>query len=170
MNRLGTDFDEFVIGRSPGLLRTAVLLLGDPADAEDVLQTALIRLARHWHRALDNPDAYVRRALVNLARDHARRKRRKPEALGAVPDVAAAAAAPAEDRDDLLRVLRELPERQRATVVLRFWEDLSVTETAHVLGCSEGTVKSTTSKALAHLRDVLDIPHATAAIGADDVH
>lgn len=168
MRRLGPDFDEFVTGRSPALLRTAVLLLGDRHDAEDLLQTALLRVARHWSRALDNPEAYTRRILVNLAYDRSRRRRRRPESLGQVPDRAVTDEHP-DERGELLRVLRSLPERQRATVVLRFWEDLSVAETAQLLGCSEGTVKSATSKALAHLRDALQLP-TTVSIGADDVH
>lgn len=168
MRRLGADFDEFVTGRSPALLRTAVLLLGDRHEAEDLLQTALLRVARHWSRALANPEAYTRRVLVNLAYDHSRRRQRKPESLGHVPEHAVIDEH-RDDRDALVRVLRDLPERQRATVVLRFWEDLSVAETADLLGCSEGTVKSTTSKALAHLRQALNLP-LTASIGADDVH
>ncbi len=170
VGRLGEDFDEFVVGRSPALLRTAVLLLGDRTEAEDLLQTALLRVARHWSRALDNPDAYTRRVLVNLAHDHARRRRRHPESPA--PEIerlcagAPVAESSIEDRGELLQALRALPERQRATVVLRFWEDLSVTETASLLGCSEGTVKSTTSKALARLRHVLDLPPVPTAIGA----
>jgi RNA polymerase sigma-70 factor (sigma-E family) len=169
VSRLGSDFDEFVVGRSPALLRTAVLLLGDRNDAEDLLQTALLRVARHWSRALENPDAYTRRVLVNLAHDHARRRRRHPESLNGVPDGPSPQIA-SEGRDELLSALRALPERQRATIVLRFWEDLSVAETAALLGCSEGTVKSATSKALARLRDVLDVPAVTTSIGADDEH
>lgn len=169
VRRLGSDFDEFVVGRSPALLRTAVLLLGDRDDAEDVLQTALLRVARHWSRALEHPEAYTRRIIVNLAYDHSRRRQRRPEQLGGVPE-APASDTYAEERDGLLKVLRDLPERQRATVVLRFWEDLSVAETAQLLGCTEGTVKSNTSKALAHLRDALQLPVLTTSIGADDVH
>ena len=168
MRRLGADFDEFVIGRSSALLRTAMLLTGDRHDAEDLVQTALLRVARHWSRALDNPEAYTRRVLVNLAYDRSRYRKRRPERLGPPPD----RVAPdhyAEDRDDLLRLLRQLPDRQRATVVLRYWEDLSVAETAQLLGCTEGTVKSATSKALAHLREALDLP-LTDAIGAKDAH
>jgi RNA polymerase sigma-70 factor (sigma-E family) len=168
VRRLGVDFDEFVVGRSPALLRTAVLLLGNRDDAEDLLQTALLRVARHWSRALDNPDAYARRILVNLAYDQSRRRRRHPERLGAVPE-RTISDPQHEERDGLLGALRLLPERQRATVVLRFWEDLSVAETAALLECSEGTVKSTTSKALARLRHALDVPLA-ASTGADDDH
>jgi RNA polymerase sigma-70 factor (sigma-E family) len=172
MHRPGRDFDEFVVGRSQALLRTAVLLLGDRHDAEDLLQTALLRVARHWSRARESPDAYTRRVLINLAYDHSRYRRRHPESPGPLPDRPQAPPTDGEhdERDDLLRVLRELPERQRATVVLRFWEDLSVADTAALLGCSEGTVKSTTSKALARLRRVLDVPALATSIGADDVH
>ncbi|QCW50334.1 SigE family RNA polymerase sigma factor [Nocardioides dongxiaopingii] len=168
MRRLGADFDEFVIGRSSALLRTATLLTGDSHDAEDLVQTALLRVARHWSRALDNPEAYTRRVLVNLAHDRSRRRKRRPEHLGPPPD----RVAPddyAEDRDDLLRLLRQLPDRQRATVVLRYWEDLSVAETAQLLGCTEGTVKSATSKALTHLREALNLS-LTDSIGAKDAH
>ncbi|MBV9486146.1 MAG: SigE family RNA polymerase sigma factor [Frankiaceae bacterium] len=169
MRRLDADFDDFVLGRSPALLRTAALLVGDRHEAEDLLQTALLRLARHWSRAVENPDAYVRRVMVNLACDHSRRRRRRPVQLGSVPDVPVGDASN-DDHDDLVQALRDLPERQRATVVLRFWEDLSVAETAAILGCTEGTVKSTTSKALAHLRAAIQIPQLATAIGADDVH
>jgi RNA polymerase sigma-70 factor (sigma-E family) len=168
MRRLGPDFDDFVIGRSSALLRTAILLTGDRHDAEDLVQTALLRVARYWSRALDNPEAYTRRVLVNLAYDRSRHRKRRPERLGPPPD-STATDDYAEERDDLLQLLRQLPERQRATVVLRFWEDLSVAETAQLLGCTEGTVKSTTSKALAHLREALDLP-LTDAIGAKDAH
>ncbi len=174
VGRLGTDFDEFVTARSGALLRTAVLLLGDRDEAEDLLQTAFLRVARHWSRALDNPDAYTRRVLVNLAHDHARRRRRHPESpapeLERLSTAQPAAESTIETRGELLSALRALPERQRATVVLRFWEDLSVAETASLLGCSEGTVKSTTSKALARLRHVLDLPQVPTAIGASNDH
>jgi RNA polymerase sigma-70 factor (sigma-E family) len=168
MRRLGADFDEFVIGRSSALLRTAILLTGDRHDAEDLVQTALLRVARHWSRALDNPEGYTRRVLVNLAYDRSRHRKRRPERLGPPPD-SVATDDYGEDRDDLLRLLRQLPERQRATVVLRYWEDLSIAETAQILGCTEGTVKSATSKALAHLREALDLPLAD-PIGAKDAH
>jgi len=168
MRRLGADFDEFVVGRSSALLRTAILLTGDRHDAEDLVQTALLRVARHWSRALENPEAYTRRVLVNLAYDRSRHRKRRPERLGPPPDRAATDHY-GEERDDLLRLLRQLPERQRATVVLRYWEDLSVAETAQLLGCTEGTVKSATSKALAHLREALALP-STDSIGAHDAH
>ena len=166
MRRLGADFDEFVIGRSPALLRTAMLLTGDRHDAEDLVQSALLRVARHWSRARDNPEAYCRRVLVNLAYDRSRYRKRRPEQLGPPPDRAAPdhRGELSDERDDLLRLLRQLPNRQRATVVLRYWEDLSVAETAQILGCTEGTVKSATSKALAHLRGALN-PELIHSIG-----
>jgi RNA polymerase sigma-70 factor (sigma-E family) len=169
VRRLGADFDEFVAARSSALLRTAILLTGHRHDAEDLVQTALLRVARHWPRAREHPEAYTRRVLVNLAHDRSRRRARRPERRGSPPDRATADDY-GDERDDLLRLLRDLPERQRATVVLRFWEDLSVAETAQLLGCTEGTVKSTTSKALAHLREALRLPLSASTIGADDVH
>jgi RNA polymerase sigma-70 factor (sigma-E family) len=152
--KLDAAFDEFVVQRSPALLRTAVLLCnGDRHAAEDLLQTALLRLARHWGRTSD-PEAYVRRILVNLAVDGTRnRRRRLPETRwpeGLEPAVHDAAA------DPLPEVVASLPPQQRATLVLRFWDDCSVAETARLLGCSEGTVKSNTSRALARLREALE--------------
>lgn len=150
------DFSAFVLARSNGLLRTAHLLTGDRGHAEDLLQQALERLARQWRRIDGEPDAYVRRTLVNLATDRWRRRSRRPPETG--PDrLAALSAADAhgrtEDRLDLVAALRTLPARQRAVLVLRYFDDLSEAETAHLLGCSVGTVKSTTSRALARLRE-----------------
>jgi RNA polymerase sigma-70 factor (sigma-E family) len=157
--RLDRDFEEFVRARSAGLLRTAVLLVaGDVGHAQDLVQQALWRTHRHWGQAIDHPDAYVRKVLVNLAHDRRRNAaRRVTEAA-----LHEAASPPASDtttalleRDALIGVLRLLPVRQRACVVLRFWDDLSVEETAAALGCSAGTVKSNTSKGVARLREIL---------------
>lgn len=152
-------FEDFVRGRSSALLRTAVLLIGDLHRAEDLLQEALWRTHRRWSAAAGNPDAYARRVLINLAHDgHRRRIRRVVEArlepavhAAAVDDVSASL-----ERDELVTALRQLAPRQRATLVLRFWEDLSIQDTAAILDCSVGTVKSTTSKALERLRSLLD--------------
>lgn len=154
--KLDAAFDEFVVQRSPALLRTAVLLAnGDRHAAEDLLQTALLRLARHWGKTAGNPEPYVRRILVNLAVDTSRnRRRRLPEARW--PEGLEPAVVDALPDDSVLEVLRELPPQQRATLVLRFWDDCSVAETAALLGCSEGTVKSNTSRALARLREALE--------------
>jgi RNA polymerase sigma-70 factor (sigma-E family) len=159
------DFEDFVRGRSSALLRTAVLLTGDVHHAQDLLQEALWRTHRHWVQAAENPDAYVRKVLVNLAHDRYRRTvRRVRETVlaAAVPVSGPDAVAELVERDALFRSLRELPQRQRATLVLRFWEDQSIEQTAALLGVSEGTVKSTTSKALARLRaDLPDGERAT---------
>lgn len=152
---LSADFDRFVLDRSTALLRTAVLLVGDRGHAEDLLQTALLRLAARWRSAHD-PEAYVRRVLVNLARDRWRRAaRRVPEqALEHATDVSTGRD-PADtvvDRDALRRALADLPRRQREVIVLRFFADLSVADTAQALRTSEGTVKAHTSRAVARLR------------------
>jgi RNA polymerase sigma-70 factor (sigma-E family) len=154
-----TEFEEFVAARSARLLRTAVLLTGDVHAAEDMLQTALWRTFRRWRTARDNPDAYVRTVLVNLAHDCRRnRSRRVAEAELAELSVPSPhdAVGRLVERDELIRALQQLPARQRTTVVLRFWDDSSVDETAALMQCSAGTVKSATSKALAQLRHLLD--------------
>jgi RNA polymerase sigma-70 factor (sigma-E family) len=157
ISRIDEGFDAFVISRSKRLLGLATLLTGDKHDGEDLLQSALLKLALNWSRATDNPDAYARQIVINLARDRGRRIKRRPERLGEVPERPSAAADEDQmgNRDELLAALRALPARQRETVVLRYLDDMSVTDTAAVLGCSEGTVKSNTSKALAGLRGVL---------------
>lgn len=149
---------------SPGLLRLAYRLTGDTHLAEDLLQAALWRVVRRWSRASDNPVAYARRALVNLATDDWRRRRRQPsEVLDGVTHDSETASpdSAAEDRDSLVQALRTLPARQRTALVLRYWEDLSVEQTAALMRCSEGTVKSTCSKGLERLRGVLEELGAT---------
>jgi RNA polymerase sigma-70 factor (sigma-E family) len=147
-------FQAYVVGRSPSLLRTAYLLTGNRADAEDLLQTALAKTYLAWDRIREREalDGYVRRVLVTTQTSFWRRKR--PEALyDEVPEV------PGRDRhadadlhDALWTALSQLSRKQRAAVVLRYYEDLSEAETARVLGVSVGTVKSTTSRALSLLR------------------
>jgi RNA polymerase sigma-70 factor (sigma-E family) len=164
-------FRAYVVARSSALLRTAYLLTGNRADAEDLLQTALAKTYLSWDRIRDREalDGYVRRTMVNTQTSFWRRKR--PEALyDDMPEV------PTPDRtsdsdlhDALWKALALLPARQRAAVVLRYYEDLSEAETAAVLGVSIGTVKSTTSRALAKLRDdasLRDDPRAALPTGA----
>jgi RNA polymerase sigma-70 factor (sigma-E family) len=157
ISRIDESFDAFVVARSRRLLGLSTLLTGDRHDGEDLLQSALLRLALNWSRAKENPDSYSRQVVINLARDRGRRIKRRPEWIGDVPERAHAGqdADSLGDRTELLAALRALPDRQRQTVVLRFLDDMSVTDTATALGCSEGSVKSNTSKALANLRGVL---------------
>jgi RNA polymerase sigma-70 factor (sigma-E family) len=155
------EFESYVAGDGGRLLGFALLLAGDYQDAEDLVQVALLRLASRWPAARQNPQGYARTILVNLARDRWRvRRRRRPEALvadaarlpcGAALDGAAAVL----DRQALLCACRLLPAAQRAVLVLRFWEDRSIEETAALLGCTPGTVKSHTHRALRRLRAVL---------------
>ena len=154
-----TSFDDFVAGSSARLFTMARLLTGGHrAEAEDLLQGAYERAYRRWGRISRraDPERYVRQILVNASIDRWRRLRRHPEiplaAGGADPGAADTAAAVA-DRDLLLRGLAALPPRQRAVLVLRYFEDLSEAQTALMLGCSVGTVKSQTARGLARLRE-----------------
>lgn len=153
------EFDEFARRSADGLMRTAYLLCGDRGHAEDLVQTALMRTARRWRTARDAPSAYARRVLVNLVKDRWRDLGRRPAevALGEDHDVASldTAQSGVVDRLLLIRVVETLPPGQRAVLVLRFFEDLSVEETADALGCTTGTVKSQTSRALERLRIAL---------------
>ena len=152
------DLERLVADRGEQLLRTAVLLAGSHQDGEDLLQAGLERLLRRGRRIAGSPEAYLRRTLYNLAADGWRRQgawRRKLPVIGASqlptgPDVIAAA----DLREALMRILRTLPPRQRAVIVLRYWEQLSQAETAAALGCSEGTVKSAASRGLQRMRDL----------------
>ena len=151
------SFDDFVATRSTRLLRTAYLLTHDRALAEDLVQTSLAKAWFAWGRIDGRPDAYVRRVMVNTYSSWWRRRWNGEEATAELPERGAGATGRTEDgrvddRTDLWRALARLPKRQRAVVVLRFYEDLSEIETAEILQCSVGTVKSQASRALAKLR------------------
>jgi RNA polymerase sigma-70 factor (sigma-E family) len=149
------EFTEFMHGRWTQLVRLGYGLTGDQQLAEDLAQTALAKAYASWPRVqrTGNPDAYVRRIMVNA--NHRRfRKRRVAERLtDTLPDTGGAdLTGRHDDRSALIAALLTLPHGQRAAVVLRYWMDLTETETAAVLGCSVGNVKSQASRALAKLR------------------
>jgi RNA polymerase sigma-70 factor (sigma-E family) len=150
------EYAAYVAARSRLLCATAYLLCGDWHRAEDHTQTALTKLYLAWRRIdrRESVDAYARRVLVRTVVDERRRPWRREHAAAELPE-RPARADPADDRLDLLAALARLPARQRAAVVLRYWADLDIAETARVLGVTEGTVKSSSSKGLAALRGVL---------------
>jgi RNA polymerase sigma-70 factor (sigma-E family) len=157
------EFEAFVAGSSDRLLRTAYLLTGDTGHAEDVVQSALLRTARRWRSARQSPEAYARTVVANLVKDRWRSLGRRPSEAPLEHDVPLTAHdVPSHDdrldRDLLMRAARELPPGQRAVLVLRYFDDLSVQETATALGITTGTVKSQTSRALASLRAALATP------------
>lgn len=134
--------------------RTAFLMCGDWAVAEDLVQVALVRLYKHWHRIdLEGVDAYTRKVISRLAIDEARRPHRRAEVLTSPPE--RASAPPGEDGFDVRSALDHLAPRQRAVLVLRFYCDLSVSQTASTLKVSEGTVKSQSARGLDTLRSLL---------------
>ncbi|CAL9421116.1 SigE family RNA polymerase sigma factor [Streptomyces griseomycini] len=149
------SFREFVANRSSALLKTAVLLSGGDRHAgEDLLQNALIKAAGRWHR-IDEPEAYVRQVLYRQQISRWRLKWRARElSVAEPPDVGAdgEAAATAELRLLMRGALARLTARQRTVLVLRYFEDLPEAEVARILGCSVGTVRSTTHRSLARLR------------------
>ncbi|WP_434967533.1 SigE family RNA polymerase sigma factor [Janibacter indicus] len=153
------DFEDFVRERGTALLRIAWLLTGHHADAEDLLQEALAGLARHWDRVSGegSPEAYVRRALHHGAIDGWRRRAVRPRVVGEPTGHEAAVGDAFEDTDRrvvLRDALMRLTPRQRAVLVLRFYEQHTEVETAAVLGCSPNTVKSQTRHALKRLREL----------------
>lgn len=147
-------FDAFVAAASTRLLRSAYLLVGDRGHAEDLVQEVLERMYVAWPR-IDDPDSYSRRALVHRATNRWRTRRRRPEVGLTDQHQVTGVAGPDGTRLDLVRALMDLPVGQRSVVVLRFLDDLSVEQTAAVLGCSTGTVKSQTARALPRLRALL---------------
>lgn len=150
----GDEFDAFVRARMASLLRFGHVLTGDPEAAADLVQDALERCGVRWSRLLEggDPEAYVRRAIANGAVSRWRRSRRET-LVAALPD--RAAPDPAGHDDGLWRLLATLPRRQRAVIVLRYYEDMSEERIAATLGCSVGTVKSQASRAIASLRAAL---------------
>jgi RNA polymerase sigma-70 factor (sigma-E family) len=158
------EFDSFAAGAWDPLLRTGFLMTGDAKDAEDLVQETLLRVARRWNRvrSMDHPAAYARRVLINLVlHDADRRSRRRAElwpqdgGAEAADENAARALREVDDVAEFRWALAQLPARQRAVLVLRYWADLPVTEVADILGCSEGTVTSTASRGAARLAGAL---------------
>ncbi len=149
-------FHYFVLARSPGLVRSAWLLTGDLATAEDLVQTALAKVWSRWARVArqDAPEAYVRRVMMSTFLTWNRRRWHGELAFGDVPDTAEARndLHEAELRWAVAGALRELPGRQRAVIVLRYFEDLTEAQVAQALSCSVGTVKSQSAKAIKKLR------------------
>jgi len=154
------DFDKFVAAHVDDLLRTAYLIVWDEGEAEDLVQECLLKVARRWPRVrrMEQPQAYARRILVNLALDGARRRaQRRRELEPGTPPILSAIdpLQTIETRAELLQALGQLHERQRAVLVLRYFNDLTEAQVADVLGCSPGTVKSSASRGLARLREAL---------------
>ena len=162
----GSSFEEFVAAVSGRLFTLALLLTGHRrAEAEDLLQDALERSYQRWDQIIrkGSPDAYVRQVMINAAVDRWRRERRRREEPLTVDTADCAAAdqvGDVADRDLLLRSLAGLAPRQRAVLVLRYFEDLTEVQTAAVLGCTIGAVKSQASRALARLREITPSPCA----------
>ncbi len=149
-------FKEFVETRYMDLLRIGFLLTGSAYEAEDLVQSALVKLMRRWDR-VDTPFAYVRRTMVNQHLTWWRRIKQRETTSDKLPELAVGDAAETiAQRQELSAALRSLAPRTRAVVVLRYVADLGEAEVAQILGCSVGTVKSQASRGLARLREVLD--------------
>ena len=158
-------FEEFAAERMPGVLRFAAVLAGDRATAEDLAQEVLIRAYSRWDRigCLDRPELYVRKMILNEFLNWRRRSWRQVPAGGAALELASTVPDHAQqytEREAMLAELGKLPRRQRAVIVLRYYEDRGDTEIAELLGCSPGTVRSHASRALAALRVEMS-PQAT---------
>ena len=163
-DRRRVEFEQFVADSTDSLLRTAYLVVGDLAESEDLVQECFVIVAKRWPRvrSMEHPRAYARRVLLNLALDgSARRSRRRLELEQAdtiderFDERSSGELTAVDTRSALVAALARLPPRQRAVLVLRYFEDLSESETAAALQCSVGTVKSTASRALARLQSTL---------------
>jgi RNA polymerase sigma-70 factor (sigma-E family) len=161
-DRVVADLELFLAERGEALLRSAMLLAGGREAGEDLLQAALERLLRHWRKIEGDPEGYLRRTLYHLAADNWRQQQAWRKRLRLLQPGAGSAAvdgtAEVDLRDSLVRLLVQLPPRQRAVIVARYWEQLSEAESARVLGCSVGTVKSAASRGLRRLRELSESP------------
>jgi RNA polymerase sigma-70 factor (sigma-E family) len=154
---------EYVRGQWGPLVRYATMLCGDASEAEEAVQATLTRVALRWRFVSDkdNPDGYVRRALVRACIDSGKRRRREA-ASAMLPDVTVAdGTRQVDDADQLRRALAALPPRQRAVLVLRYFGDATEAAAAEILGCSVGTVKSQTAKGLSKLREAVGLTEVT---------
>ena len=166
-DRDGAELEQLLAERGSSLLAAAIALAGSRPDGEDLLQAALERVLRKPRRVEGDVEGYLRRVLYNLAADGWRRRGTWKQKLQPVlraetrttvdPD----RTSQVDLRDALVRMLGQLPPRQRAVIVLRYWEQRSETETATLLGCSEGTVKSAASRGLQHLRELAALDDVT---------
>jgi RNA polymerase sigma-70 factor (sigma-E family) len=163
------EYGDYVTARTRGLVRFAYLTCGDWHQAEDAVQAALTKLYLAWPRLQSRGtiDAYVRRIVLRAVIDQRRLSWfRREQSTDALPDYAGEdPTAPIGDRVTVLAALAKLPRRQRVVLVLRFWEDQSVEQVADLLGCSSGTVKSQSSRALDKLRRLLADPLVTSIGG-----
>jgi RNA polymerase sigma-70 factor (sigma-E family) len=156
--QLSTDarggFDDYVASRGPGLVRFAYLLVRDHHLAEDLAQEGLARLHRHWSRvrSKDDPDAFVRKVMVNQLVSWRRRRSWSERPVSEPPDAATTVPDDLADRDEMWELLGVLPPKQRAVLVLRYYDNRTDDEIAGLLGCTPATVRSHASKAFARLR------------------
>jgi RNA polymerase sigma-70 factor (sigma-E family) len=151
------EFRDFVFQRLSGLRRTAYLMCGDVHGADDIVSAALANLVRRWRQVsrMEHPDAYLRRMLVSAFLDEKRRPWRHEQPTEVLPEPEPVDAGEVVDRVTLIALLRQLPPRRRAVLVLRFYCDLSVEATADALGVATGTVKAHTHHGLTELRGML---------------
>ncbi len=163
------SFTDFVSAEQGPLLRLAVLLAGDRGQAEDLVQTALMKSYRHWDRITRSgtPSAYVRRVLVTTHTSWRRLLSSTEQVMASLPEYADPYAGATEHDEELRRALQALPPRMRTAVVLRFYEDLSEQRTAELMGCSASTVNTQTARGLARLRASLTDPVARQTVGEE---
>lgn len=163
------SFDEYVVARGDALLRFAYLLSGDRHLAEDLVQEVLCRVHQRWRMVqVEQPDAYIRTAIVRQYLSWRRRRSSRetsldilPEPVGREPDTATRQAA----RDEMWQLLASLPRKQRVVLVLRFYEDLPDDRIAAVVGCRQGTVRVHASRGLARLRGLLPTSNVSQPVG-----
>jgi RNA polymerase sigma-70 factor (sigma-E family) len=157
---VAVTFEEFVAARLGSLLRYATVVTWDPHLAEDIVQNVLVRAQARWHRVsrMDEPEAYVKRMVVNEFLSWRRRRASVPLPAVVLDGLMTAAPDPSErhdERDAMLRLIAALPARQRAVIALRFYEDLSTEQIADILGCRTVTVRTHLARALAALQQAL---------------
>jgi RNA polymerase sigma-70 factor (sigma-E family) len=151
------EFEQFTSKVRPRLRQAAFLMCGDWHVADDATQTVLLKVFLRWERLRDRQElsGYLRRALIRQIATEYRRAWRRHEHQSPQPEMPSGTSLKFEERDALLRALRRLGPRQRAVIVLRYWEDLTVEQTAEALHCAPGTVMSQSSRALKTLRSLL---------------
>ncbi|MBO2448313.1 SigE family RNA polymerase sigma factor [Actinomadura barringtoniae] len=149
------SFAAFVAARSAGLMRTAYVLTGDQHAAEDLLQTALTKTAARWKNVVDNPEAYVRKVMYHEQVNRWKRRGRESALPASWEQTDRDRSGDVDLRLSLQQALLALPPRKRAVLVLRYFEDLPESQVAEILGCSVGTVRSQTHRAIARLRELV---------------